>query len=110
MAATTIRRCTIPGCRNELSPRSRLDECQPCRAYLVRYLTMSPARVLDRRQKIHLYDSRLQAVMPGDPESLTDSSRMVPPANYKPQGKRGKAILKKHPARRSSKHEARASE
>lgn len=105
MASTPIRRCSMPGCDNEISPRSNLSECKTCRAYLIRYLTTRPAVVLERRRKIHLYDSRLQVIMPGDPETLTEQAKMVPPAHYKPQGKRGKRIVKQSPPRLAqSKH------
>lgn len=100
MVSTTIRRCTIPGCHTEISQRSRLSECPACRAYLVAYLKARPAKVLERRQKIHLYDSRLQVIMPGDPEELDNNSKLVAPANYKPQSKRGKAVAKQTPPTR----------
>ena len=76
MASNPIRRCIIAGCHNELSGRSKLNECPACRAYLVTYLKARPAKVMERRQKIHLYDSRLQVIMPGDPDGLTDKSRL----------------------------------
>jgi len=97
----SITRCTIPGCYNEISPRSRLSECPSCRAYLVNYLKASPARVMERRQKIHLYDSRLQVIMPGDPEGLTAATKLRAPDNYKPQSKKGRAVAKATPRRRA---------
>jgi hypothetical protein len=100
MASTTVRRCAIPGCYTELSPRSRLSECPACRAYLVAYLKAKPAKVMERRQKIHLYDSRLQVIMPGDPELLTDRTKLIPPANYKPHSRKGRAVVKQKQTRR----------
>lgn len=106
MASNPIRRCSIPGCHNEISPRSKLSECPACRSYLTNYLRATPARVMERRQKIHLYDSRLQVIMPGDPDELTDKTRLQAPSNYKPQSRKGKAVLKQTPRRRaqSSRH------
>ena len=101
MASNPIRRCSIPGCSTEISPRSKLSECPACRAYLVNYLKASPARVMERRQKIHLYDSRLQVIMPGDPDELTDATKLRAPENYKPQSRKGKAVLKQTPRRRA---------
>lgn len=110
MASNPVRRCTIPGCHNEISPRSRLSECPSCRAYLIRYLTVRPAIVMHRRQQINLYDSRLQVIMPGDPERLTEQSKLIAPSNYKPQSKRGKAVQKQSPRRaQSSSSNSRAS-
>lgn len=111
MSSTTIRRCSIPGCKNEISPRSKLNECPSCRAYLVTYLKASPARVMDRRQKIYLYDSRLQVIMPGDPDSLTSGTKLQAPENYKPQSRKGRSVLKQTPRRRAqaSKSDSRAS-
>lgn len=104
MASNPIRRCTIPGCHNEISPRSKLAECPSCRAYLIRYLTSRPAVVMHRRQQINLYDARLQVIMPGDPEALTEASKLVAPQDYKPQSKRGKAVAKQSPRRRAQQH------
>jgi hypothetical protein len=101
MASNPTRRCTIPGCSTVISPRSRLDECPACRAYLVTYLKARPAKVMERRQKIHLYDSRLQVIMPGDPEGLTEATKLVAPSNYKPQSKKGRAVAKQTPRRRA---------
>jgi hypothetical protein len=56
---------------------------------------------MERRQKIHLYDSRLQVIMPGDPDELDDIEdtgvKLQAPANYRPQSDKGKSVLKKHP-------------
>ena len=104
MASNPIRRCTIPGCHTELSGRSKLDECAACRAYLVTYLKARPAKVMERRQKIHLYDSRLQVIMPGDPEELTDKSKLQAPSNYRPQSRKGRAVAKSGPRRRTHTH------
>lgn len=104
MASNPIRRCSIPGCSTEISPRSKLSECPACRAYLVNYLKATPARVMERRQKIHLYDSRLQVIMPGDPDELSSATKLRAPENYKPQSRKGKAILKQTPRRRAQPH------
>lgn len=104
-----IRRCTIAGCNTEISPRSRVEECPACRAYLVAYLKASPARTLERRQKINLFDSRLQVIMPGDVDELSEASRLKAPANYKPQSKRGRAVAKASlPKRRAYPSSSRA--
>lgn len=100
------RVCSVGGCRNELSPRSQLEECAACRAYLLVYLKSSPARTMERRQKIHLYDSRLQVIMPGEPEEL-EGVKLQPPANYKPQSKKGKALVKRRT--QATKQQAHAS-
>lgn len=89
-----IRRCTIAGCNTEISPRSRLEECPACRAYLIAYLKASPAVTLERRRKIHMFDSRLQVIMPGDAEEISEASKLEAPANYRPMSKRGKAVQK----------------
>lgn len=104
MASNPVHRCSIPGCTTELSPRSKLRECPACRAYLVSYLKASPARVMERRQKIHLYDSRLQVIMPGDPEHLKDGTKLVAPPDYKPQSRKGRAVMKSTPRRRALPH------
>lgn len=101
MASNPIRRCMIPGCDNVLSERSSLRECPACRAYLVRYLKASPARVMERRYNMYLYDSRLQVIMPGDPEHLKDGAKLIAPKDYKPQSAKGKAVLKSTPRRRA---------
>ena len=104
----TVRRCSIQGCHTELSPRSKLDECPACRAYILSYLKARPARVMARRQAIHLYDSRLQVIMPGNAEALTESTRLIPPANYKPQSRKGRQAVKQAPRRVRSNSETRA--
>lgn len=86
--------CKISGCTNEISAHSRLEECPACRAYLVSYLKSSPARTYQRRQKIHLYDSRLQVIMPGKADALDENAALRAPKNYKPQSKKGKAVLR----------------
>lgn len=104
--------CVIPGCRKSIKPGSLLKECSSCRAYLVRYYKVSPARVMERRQNMHLYDSRLQVIMPGEPDDLTEKAKLVAPANYRPQSSKGRAAVKRSPQRRAhakrSEHRASA--
>lgn len=101
MASNPPRRCVIAGCDNELSPRSRLDECPACRANLISWLKRRPAEVLERRLKLNLYDSRMQAILPGSAEKLSENSQLRVPANYKPQSRKGRALVKSIPKRRA---------
>lgn len=54
--------CTI--CEEqELSPNSRLVTCKNCRASMGVWGRRPPIEVLNRRRKLHIYDTRMENVV-----------------------------------------------
>lgn len=91
--AIPSKHCTY--CQAELSPRSRSTECPTCRGNLLSWLKRRPAEVLNRRRQLNLYENRMQAILPGDLESLEGkANELRAPVNYKPSSPRGKRLAR----------------
>jgi hypothetical protein len=55
--------CIIDSCENPLSPRSKLTICETCRSGMGTWLKRRPAEVIERRRKLHMYDSRMDQLV-----------------------------------------------
>lgn len=87
------KHCTY--CSAELSPKARCTECSTCRANLLYWLKRRPAEVLKRRRDLNLYESRMQAILPGDLDALEGNVKELrAPTNYHPSSQRGKRIAR----------------
>jgi hypothetical protein len=62
-ATTRSLICSIDGCDNALSPRSRLPACHLCRASIGAWSRRRPAEVVARRERLHVYDCRMAEVV-----------------------------------------------
>jgi len=60
-----VRACIIPSCSNTIGPLSRLDVCPTCRSSFYYWSKRSPAQMMVRREKLKLYDERLQSMLSG---------------------------------------------
>lgn len=58
-----VRACIIPSCSNTIGPLSRLDVCSTCRSSFYYWGKRSPAQMINRREKLKLYDERLQNML-----------------------------------------------
>lgn len=56
--------CNIPGCDNELLPRSNLKACSNCRASMGMWKKRGVKAILVRRGKLKKYDSRMETLVP----------------------------------------------
>ena len=54
-------RMCIHGCGEELPPNSRLEECKLCRSSFYRWRYRKATERMERRQKLSLYTSRMDA-------------------------------------------------
>ena len=48
---------------NPLSPRSRLPTCPNCRASINRWAKRKLSAVIERRRKLHIYDTRMSTLV-----------------------------------------------
>ena len=55
--------CSIDGCDNALTERSRLPSCPLCRASIGAWSRRRPAEVVARRERLHVYDCRMAEVV-----------------------------------------------
>lgn len=55
-------KCSIPGCDNELSLRSKLRTCATCRQSLHQLVKLRPAEVLHRRQRQIKFGARITTI------------------------------------------------
>jgi hypothetical protein len=67
----------------ELKPRSQLPTCTLCRASMGVWARRRPAQVLERRRKLHIYDTRMEHVIDRSP-----TEEGGPPTSAKRKGKR----------------------
>jgi len=55
--------CSIDGCENALSPRSRLTTCPTCRQGMSYWLKRRPAQIVDYRRKLTVRTARIESLI-----------------------------------------------
>jgi hypothetical protein len=63
---------------HELSPRAQLKTCRTCRSSMGMWGRRPAADVLRRRQKLHIYDVRMEMVVL-NPKNVTKAEPIVKP-------------------------------
>jgi hypothetical protein len=65
--------CVTPECDEEISPRSKLEHCQNCRASMGMWRRRGIKAIMVRRSKLKKYDSRMERLV--GPKSIETSGR-----------------------------------
>lgn len=59
-----------PGCGDPRPHGAKVDECQKCRPYVLRWSRESPLKLMKRRVQVNVLEHRMNLILPGDVDQL----------------------------------------
>jgi hypothetical protein len=76
--------CHTPDCDGEVGDNSTIGLCKSCYSYVYYWHRRSPKQLIHRAQRIQLYSSRMEMMMPGNVSLTQPRKTKVKPLTVMP--------------------------